>query len=237
MKFKRSLTKVFILIAAVFLPILTGCDREETSNNRNSDQVQTPSTPPPSTITDANSIAQSRWKERRAMEWERAVQKHPDDPNVWVSWGDALIEQAQNKSGSQADTLFTEAYAKYKRAVAIDPNDFFEWYYYWGKALMKQARQKEGAQREELLQQAEEKLMQAEKELLLWQAEKDKEYGAYTLACIYALRGNEAECKRWLQVGEEAGTLFSSRKTAMEEEAFASMREKEWFKKIRWNGE
>ena len=100
---------------------------------------------------------------------------------------------------------------------------------------MKQARQKQGAQRQELLQQSEEKLMQAEKKLLLFQTEiKMESFGAYMLACIYALRGNEAECKRWLQVGEAAGTLWRTREEAMEEEAFASMRDKEWFKAIRW---
>ena len=170
--------------------------------------------------------------------YEQALTIDPNNPNLWGMWGEALIEQAQKKSDSQADTLFTEAYAKYKRAVAVATGSFTVavWYYAWGNALMKQARQKKGAQREDLLQQAEEKLIQAEKKLLLWQADENKEYGAYTLACIYALRGNEAQCKRWLQVGEEAGILLP-REYAMEEEAFASVRDKEWFKQIRWKGE
>ena len=60
--------------------------------------------------------------------------------------------------------------------------------------------------------------------------------GAYNLACLYSLLGNEKECEKWLKAGEKAGTL-STREHAMSDEDLKSVSSKPWFKKIRWKGE
>ena len=87
---------------------------------------------------------------------------------------------------------------------------------------------KDGEEREKLYQKAEELLLKAE-------AIK-KGYEAYILGGLFALRGNENECRKWLEIGEKAGTL-ETRKAAMQQDELASVRDKDWFKAIRWKGE
>ncbi|MCH7981268.1 MAG: hypothetical protein IID59_07165 [Proteobacteria bacterium] len=47
---------------------------------------------------------------------------------------------------------------------------------------------------------------------------------------------DEAECRKWLGIGEKAGTLMT-REHAMTDEDLAVYRETDWFKGIRWEGE
>ena len=71
----------------------------------------------------------------------------------------------------------------------------------WGNALSKQARTKAGEAAGHLLEQARQKLLEAER----IQAGS----GAYNLACVEAMEGNTSEAVRWLQVFESSGKGLS----------------------------
>ena len=152
--------------------------------------------------------------------YARIVMIKPDMHEVWYNWGTTLLAQAEKKEGAEADRLFKESYEKYQKAVEIKP-DMHEAWNNWGTALLAQAKKKEGDEKEKLLREAREKYLNAER--------KD----AYNLACIAAIEGNEEECRKWLKVGEEAGSL-PTREYAMSDEDLRPYWDKDWFKEIRW---
>ncbi len=71
----------------------------------------------------------------------------------------------------------------------------------WGLALFEQAKTKAGEEADQLLQQAREKLLEAER--------MRAGGGAYNLACVEAIEGNTREAVRWLQVFESSGKGLS----------------------------
>lgn len=56
---------------------------------------------------------------------------------------------------------------------------------------------------------------------------------SYKLACINAYMNNEDECRKWLKKGERGKTL-PTKKYAEQDEDLKSVREKDWFKEIKW---
>ena len=135
-------------------------------------------------------------------------------------WSDAVRLQKENN--------YKEASEKCAEVVQLMPN-MHEAYDIWGVALCDLAKLKVGTpQYEELLAQAEEKFLKAES--------LKKGSGAYDLACVYARRGNKEECRKWLLVGQEAGTLMT-RDHAMKDKDLESVRGEAWFKEIKWRGE
>ena len=79
---------------------------------------------------------------------------------LFVTWGNALSNQAETKSGSEADTLFAQASEKYAEAVRIKP-EMHEAWYSWGNALSNQAKTKSGPEADTLFAQASEKYAEA----------------------------------------------------------------------------
>jgi tetratricopeptide (TPR) repeat protein len=159
--------------------------------------------------------------------YEKALAITSDYYRAYYNWGTALSELAKRKEGDEAERLFAEAIAKYEKAVAIKP-DYYDAYNNWGVALLYLVRRKEGDERRTLLEKAKEKGLKAES--------IKRGAGAYNLACANCLLGDEEECKRWLKVGEEERTL-GTREHAMEDKDLKGVRDKEWFKGIRWKGE
>lgn len=152
---------------------------------------------------------------------------YPGYYNSFWCWGDALAWQARQKQGPEADALFTQAYAKYQQAADDDPNMPFVWQS-WGIALAYQARMKAGPQRQKLWREAQEKYQHI---ALDWH-----DLTAYNFACLYALGDDEPTCRQWLQRGEVKKTL-PTRDHALNDEDITSVRDKEWFKAIKWKGE
>ena len=103
------------------------------------------------------------------------------------NWGNALADQARQKSGEAADNLFTLAYDKYSEALQIKP-DMHDAFYNWGGTLIHQARQKSGEAAAKLHNQAFEFLSKA------------VALGGhcYNFACINALRGDADTAYRYL---------------------------------------
>lgn len=71
----------------------------------------------------------------------------------YVLQGNALLEQARQETGAEADRLFAEAVSKYEAALQIKP-DKHEALHNWGVALSDQARQKTGAEADRLFAKA-----------------------------------------------------------------------------------
>ncbi len=59
---------------------------------------------------------------------------------------------------------------------------------------------------------------------------------AYYLACIYALRNNENECRQWLKVCDTKGGL-PTKEEAESEYLFDNVKKLEWFQSIQWKEE
>jgi tetratricopeptide (TPR) repeat protein len=72
------------------------------------------------------------------------------------TWGVALSEQAKQKTGAEADSLFALAGEKFEAALRIKP-DKRESLNNWGNALLEQAKQKTGAEADQLFALAGEK--------------------------------------------------------------------------------
>jgi cytochrome c-type biogenesis protein CcmH/NrfG len=160
--------------------------------------------------------------------YQRATEIKPDKYEAWGNWGIALLEQAlKKKKGDEADKLFAEAYAKYQKVTEIKADSYESWNK-WGNALLAQARKKTDDEKKNTLLEAKKKYLKAE------QIGKGK--GVYNLACIAAIEGDEVECRKWLKIGEEAGTLMT-REYAMKDEDLKAYWDKDWFKAIKWKWE
>ncbi len=153
--------------------------------------------------------------------------KEENNSAIYNNWGLALSILGRSKKGKEAEELFNQAIEKYEKALELDPDDS-EIYENWGLALLYLAKLKGGKDAEELFKQAEEKCLKAES--------IKTGGGAYNLACVYAVWGNKDKCQEWLKVGEKAGTLLTL-EYAMGDDDLKNVRDKDWFKKIRWKGE
>jgi len=151
-----------------------------------------------------------------------------EDSAVYSNWGVALYDLAKTKQGDEADKLFALACEKFEKATKIKP-DYHNAYNNWGGGLLHWAVQKEGDKRKKLLEEAEEKCLKAE--------EIRTGEGAYNLGCVFALLGDEKQCRKWLKVGEKAGTLPSREEAMKDSDLKSVVRNKDWFKQLRWEGE
>jgi len=108
---------------------------------------------------------------------------------------------------------------KYSAAARIKPDEA-EVLNDWGVALMERARRVTGPERDALHQEAEAKLLEAEKH--------HRAIGSYNLACIYSLRGDHEQCREYLELARANDTL-PSRAHMESDPDLAGARELDWF--------
>jgi hypothetical protein len=160
--------------------------------------------------------------------FEQAVQLvsvESEKCDVYCNWGVALAEWAKLEGNQE---LFVQASQKFEQAVKINHGGFAA-YDKWSGTLIHWSKLKIGTpEHDDLLEQAEEKSLQAES--------LRKGSSAYRLAKIYASRNNEERCRVWLLVGQEARTL-PTRQQATGDSDLDSVRNERWFEEVRWGGE
>ncbi|MBN2181926.1 MAG: hypothetical protein JW715_08415 [Sedimentisphaerales bacterium] len=159
------------------------------------------------------------------QKFEQALQftnTEPEKYPVYCNWSVALAEWAKLKGDEE---LFEQANKKLEQAVIINPNRP-EVYDNWAGTLIHWSKLKIGTTKyESMIKQAEEKALKAES--------LRKGSSAYRLAKIYALRNDKENCKKWLLVGQYAGTL-PTQDLVMKDSDFDSVKNEEWFNKMKW---
>jgi len=166
--------------------------------------------------------------------YEEACEKYAElikiKPNYYQAhsnYGNALYKRAVLKGNEE---LFKEACDKYARAIEIKSDEYTP-YTGWGDALFSLAKlKKDTPEYKDLLNQSEGKLLKAES--------LKSGCVAYRLACIYALKNDKENCKKWLLIGQEArARTWVTMEHAMKDSDLDSVRNEQWFKAIKWKGE
>ncbi len=124
------------------------------------------------------------------------------DPTAGAYFGRAksLSRLARTKSGAEAEALFQEAVDSYGQALKIKPDDHAS-LSNLGNTLFRWAQLKQGAAAQELLAEAEAKLVEAET--------IRPGVAAYRLSRIAAFRGQPEKCLDWLTLAHEHNMLPS----------------------------
>jgi len=171
---------------------------------------------------DQNLLNQACQKFEQAIQF---VNIESEKYGIYCNWGVGLAEWAKLKGDEK---LFEQAHQKFEQAVNIEPNKHGV-YDNWAGTLIHWSKLKIGPpQCESLLNQAEEKALKAES--------LRKGSSAYKLVKIYARRNDKENCRKWLLVGQDAGTL-PTRDEAMKDRDLDSVKNEAWFKEIKWKGE
>lgn len=133
--------------------------------------------------------------------FKMAVELYPNFVDALVNWGHAL-----GKLGYQE-----EAIAKYNEALEIDQEDFSA--LYGQAASLLELKQYEAAK------------------VLLDKALEISPGNAYNMACYMAATDRPEECKKYLEICNEAGTL-PGREYLQNDETLEKVKETQWFKNI-----
>jgi hypothetical protein len=158
----------------------------------------------------------------RMMGYTPGEEGDPVDPEMLTRWGVILSEKAMGESGAEQDKLFSVAYARFKEALALQP-DYYDAMLQWGAAMTLQAVLHTGARRERLLLDAKDRLIHAET--------LSPGSGSWLLACGSALLDNRALCEKWLLRGKKRNTLPPT-EDIQAHPAFAPYQKKDWFVKL-----
>ncbi|MCX5890658.1 MAG: hypothetical protein NTY36_14605 [Deltaproteobacteria bacterium] len=146
----------------------------------------------------------------------------PDDLDILGVWAVAHAALGRIKDGEEAEILFRQAIEQYQNILNVKPDHHIV-LYNMGGTLIDQARAKIGEEAARLYDQAKEKLLKAE--------ELKPGSGAYNLACLYSMIGDEASCRQWLEKSLEVGTL-PRRQHLLKDPDLENVRKLEWFKEL-----
>lgn len=138
---------------------------------------------------------------------------------IFHYWGLVLYDQAQRKQGKEAKELYKTACEKFETALRLEPenakvmND-------WGAALIEQAKNKPDKRAEVFYEEAREKAAAADA--------LEPGLGAYNLACIHSLRGEQKACQKYLEQAYQAGNLPPLKHLKIDKD-LDNVRNEKWF--------
>ena len=162
--------------------------------------------------------------------FRKAIEIKQDSYEAYYNWGVALFEMFGLNSVDER--LLKESISKFEKVIEIKVDDWDEHnkkkfvldaYNNWSLTLVRMSKLKGGVKG--LLEEAEEKLLSAEK--------IKQGSGAYNLAYVRCLLGDEEGCKKWLKVVEEEGKLPTI-DLAMNDYDFGTVKDKAWFQELKW---
>lgn len=173
-----------------------------------------------------------RLLKKAISKFEKAIEIKPDSYPAYYNWGVALVGISDLKSGDEG--LLDESISKFEKVIEIRVDDYDEYhkrkfvldaYNNWSLVLVRMSTLKCGDKG--LLKEAEEKLLRAEK--------IKQGSGAYGLACVRCLLGDEEGCKKWLKIVEEEGELPTIDHAMNDDDYdFGTVKDKAWFQELRW---
>lgn len=134
-------------------------------------------------------------------------------------WGFALFNQARTKSGEEAELRFQDAFDKFSFALLANPESLKP-AIDWGAALMALAEKKQVGVNDALYDQAIEKFMTAEKIF--------RGSASYNLACIYAMRGDDEQCRQALEASRDHSSLPEV-EAILNDADLDNVKQNEWF--------
>lgn len=134
-------------------------------------------------------------------------------------WGLVLYEQAQYKQAKEARELFKTACEKFEKALGLGPNNA-KVMNDWGAALIEQARNKPEKYAASFYEEARTKIAAANS--------LEPGLGAYNLACIHSLRGEQKGCQKCLEQAHETGNLPAEKYLKIDKD-LDNVRNEKWF--------
>ena len=158
---------------------------------------------------------------------ERYGPSMPDELADLVAWayislGNALGERAKLAKREEALELLGEAEGKYRQALVIKPDDSGA-HDNWAAVLLVEFGFRGGTEAESVLLRAQELATKADN--------LEPGQGAYNLACVRALLGDESGCRQWLEKARDHGKL-PMRGLLMQDTDLDSVRDTDWFQEI-----
>ena len=156
--------------------------------------------------------------------FEAALAIEPDKHEALNNWGAGLGSQAKTKTGEDADRLYALAGEKFEAALVIKP-DKHEALTNWGTAILNEYQHnvETGNIVGELLEEAEQILRRGE-------AIKSGS-SSYNLACLYAIREDEAQTLEWLENAQKHGKL-PDRAHLIDDPDLSKVRDTPWFQEF-----
>ncbi len=158
--------------------------------------------------------------ENAIAKFTKAVEINPDAHAAYVNWGMALGKMSDLKGGNKG--LLEESITKFKKSIEIKP-DYHLAYNNWGVVLLRMSTLNDGDKG--LLKEAEELLLKGER--------IKRGSCAYNLARVSCRMDDEEGCKNWLKLAEEEGRLPTI-DIAMKDVDLGKVKDKEWFKELKW---